>query len=346
MGARPQFIKAAPVSRALRKQATEILVHTGQHYDKSMSEVFFEELQIPIPDYHLHVGSMSHGAQTGAMLQKIEEVILSEKPDAVLVYGDTNSTLAGSLAASKLHIPVAHVEAGLRSFNRQMPEEINRVLTDHVSEWLFCPTEAAISNLRQEGITKGVYRTGDVMLDTVIFNRQLAAEKSQVLEQYNLETGSYLLITVHRAENTDQPERLQEIIAALNQVQIPAIFPVHPRTRSKLDALDLRLTNPLVQLVEPVGFLDMLQLEVHAKKIVTDSGGVQKEAFFAEVPCITLRDETEWVETVQSGANRLVGADQSKILAAIESFTVDFNSLPPIYGNGQAAEEIVGYLLD
>lgn len=346
VGARPQFIKAAAVSRALRKQGQEILVHTGQHYDKSMSDVFFEELQIPKPEYHLHVGSHSHGEQTGAMLQKIEEVILKEKPDAVLTYGDTNSTLAGSLAASKLHIPVAHVEAGLRSFNKRMPEEINRVLTDHVSKWLFCPTETAIANLQKEGITQGVYHTGDVMLDTVVFNRELAAERSNILAENDLTPNGYLLLTIHRAENTDDPERLQSIVTALNQIDVPAVFPMHPRTRNKLDDLDIQLDNPLVKVIPPVGFLDMLQLEVHAQKIVTDSGGVQKEAFFAQVPCITLRDETEWVETVELGANCIVGADTEKILQAITSFTVDFQSLPAVYGHGQAAEEIVGYLLN
>lgn len=345
VGARPQFIKAAPVSRALRQKAEEILVHTGQHYDQSMSEVFFEQLQIPVPDYHLHVGSQSHGAQTGAMLSKIEEVLLKEKPDAVLVYGDTNSTLAGSLAAAKLHIPVAHVEAGLRSFNKKMPEEINRVLTDHVSTWLFCPTDAAIENLRAEGIVNGVYRTGDVMLDTFLFNRKLASEKSTIFEDYELEPGSYLLVTVHRAENTDHPERLRNIVSALNRLEVPAVFPVHPRTKKKMKEQKLVIDNPKVQLLPPVSFLDMVQLEVHAQKILTDSGGVQKEAFFAHVPCITLRDETEWVETVEHGANSLVGADPEKILEAVHSFAVDFSQLPSIYGNGRAAEEMVDYLL-
>lgn len=346
VGARPQFIKAAPVSRVLRQKGEEILVHTGQHYDQYMSEVFFEELQIPVPDYHLHVGSHSHGAQTGAMLTKIEEVLQKEKPDVVLVYGDTNSTLAGALAAAKLHIPVAHVEAGLRSFNQRMPEEINRVLTDHVSRWLFCPTEAAIANLRREGIEQGVVHTGDVMLDTFLFNREIAANKSRILEQHQLEAKNYLLITVHRAENTDDPARLQGIVDALNRLEVPAVLPLHPRTKSRLEAFDLQIQNPMVKVIPPVGFLDMVQLEVHAKKIVTDSGGVQKEAFFAKVPAITLRDETEWVETVEIGANRLVGTDPEKILTAINEFTVDFDKLPAIYGEGHAAEEIVHYLYE
>ncbi|SFI64756.1 non-hydrolyzing UDP-N-acetylglucosamine 2-epimerase [Thermoflavimicrobium dichotomicum] len=345
VGARPQFIKAAPVSRALRKVGQEILVHTGQHYDKSMSDVFFEELNIPVPDYHLHVGSKSHGAQTGDMLAKVEEVLLKEKPDCLLVYGDTNSTLAGALAAAKLHIPVAHVEAGLRSFNRRMPEEINRVLTDHVSKWLFCPTKTAVSHLNNEGITQGVFLVGDVMLDAVNYNRQLALQESRVLSQFGLEANRYLLITLHRAENTDDPARLKEIIEAVNELDTPAVLPLHPRTHGKLEQFGLKIQNPYVLVIEPVGYLDMLQLEVHAQKILTDSGGVQKEAFFAQVPCITMRDETEWVETVELGANVLVGANKEKILDAVEHFTVDFNEIPLVFGDGKAAEKIVNQLM-
>lgn len=344
VGARPQFIKAAPVSRVIRKIGTEILVHTGQHYDKSMSDVFFEELQIPVPDYHLHVGSKSHGAQTGEMLSKVEEVLLKEKPDCVLVYGDTNSTLAGALAAAKLHIPVAHVEAGLRSFNKRMPEEINRILTDHVSRWLFCPTETAVKHLQTEGITKGVHLVGDVMLDAVQFNRTLAEQKSTILQDLKLEAGSYILITLHRAENTDDPARLSAIVEAINQLSVPAVLPIHPRTRGKLQANQLEITNPQVLVIEPVGYLDMLQLEVNAQKILTDSGGVQKEAFFAKVPCITMRDETEWTETIELKTNVLVGADTEKILHAVESFTVDFSKVPPVFGQGDTAERVVAIL--
>lgn len=346
VGARPQFIKAAPVSRVIREYGEEILVHTGQHYDQSMSDVFFEELHIPLPDYHLHVGSKSHGAQTGQMLEKIEEVLLKEKPDCVLVYGDTNSTLAGSLAASKLHIPVAHVEAGLRSFNRRMPEEINRVLTDHVSKWLFCPTETAIRHLETEGITQGVYLVGDVMLDAVEYNRRLAHEKSTILHDLNVQPKEYVLITLHRAENTDDENRLREIIHAINHLSMPAVFPLHPRTNHKLKAMGLSITNSMVHVIEPVGYLDMLELEVHAKKILTDSGGVQKEAFFAQVPCITMRDETEWTETVELGTNILVGADSQKILEAVEQFEVDFGKIPSVFGDGRAAEAIVQRLLN
>jgi UDP-GlcNAc3NAcA epimerase len=340
VGARPQFIKAAPVSRKLREKGTEVLVHTGQHYDKSMSDVFFEELNIPAPDYHLGVGSKSHGAQTGEMLAKVEEVLLAEKPDCLLVYGDTNSTLAGALAAAKLHIPVAHVEAGLRSFNRRMPEEINRVLTDHVSRWLFCPTETAVRHLKNEGITDGVHLTGDVMMDAVLYNRQLADEKSNVLDRLGLSSRSYVLVTLHRAENTDVPERLAGIVRALNQLSVPAVLPLHPRTRGKLAQTGLTIDNPNVRVIEPVGYLDMLQLESHAKKILTDSGGVQKEAFFVSVPCITMRDETEWTETVELGCNILVGADTDKILDAVERFEVDFSSVAPVFGDGHAANHI------
>lgn len=344
VGARPQFVKAAPVSRALRARGEEILVHTGQHYDQSMSDIFFEELQIPQPEYHLHVGSKSHGAQTGEMLAKVEDVLLSEKPDLLLVYGDTNSTIAGALAAAKLHIPVAHVEAGLRSFNRRMPEEVNRVLTDHISHWLFCPTKTAVNHLRSEGIVDGVHLVGDVMLDVVNFNSKLANEKSKILAELKLEPKSYILVTLHRAENTDDPARLASIVAALNQLTIPAILPLHPRTVGKLAQFGLSITNPLVQVIQPVGYLDMLQLEVNAKKILTDSGGVQKEAFFAQVPCITMRDETEWTETVELGTNILVGAEEAKIIEAVSSFTVDFSQVPPAFGDGTTAQQIMDIL--
>jgi UDP-GlcNAc3NAcA epimerase len=310
-----------------------------------MSDVFFEELNIPRPDYHLHVGSKSHGEQTGAMLAKVEEVLLKEKPDCLLVYGDTNSTLAGALAAAKLHIPVAHVEAGLRSFNRRMPEEINRVLTDHVSKWLFCPTETAVHHLQNEGITAGVHLSGDVMLDAVNYNRKLAEQESKILSRLNLEPSSFLLITLHRAENTDDPKRLKEIVQAINQLEDQAVLPLHPRTYGKLEQYQLEIANPNVMVIEPVGYLDMLQLEVNAKKILTDSGGVQKEAFFAQVPCITMRDETEWTETVELGTNRLVGASHKEILHAVSHFTVDFAQIPPVFGDGKAAEKIVSQLM-
>jgi UDP-GlcNAc3NAcA epimerase len=346
VGARPQFIKAAPVSRALRKHGEEILIHTGQHYDQAMSDVFFDELKIPAPDYHLGVGSKSHGAQTGEMLAKVEEVLMKEQPDALMVYGDTNSTLAGALAASKLHIPVAHVEAGLRSFNRRMPEEINRVLTDHVSSWLFCPTETAVRHLTNEGVTRGVYVTGDVMADAVQFNRQLADQQSAILDELGLEKKGYLLITLHRAENTDDPRRLSQIVSALNELEVPAVLPLHPRTKNKMNQQGLSFDNPHLKVIQPVGYLDMLQLEAHAQKILTDSGGVQKEAFLVQVPCITMRDETEWVETVEKGTNVLVGADKDQILHAVASFNVDFTQVEDVFGDGRAADRIVDHLLN
>lgn len=345
VGARPQFIKAAPVHRLLRQRAEEILVHTGQHYDPRLSKVFFDELNIPLPDYHLGVGSKSHGAQTGEMLSKMEEVLGQVRPDLILVYGDTNSTLAGALAAAKMHIPIAHVEAGLRSYNRRMPEEINRVLTDHLSYWLFCPTQTAVQNLYREGISKNVHLTGDVMLDAVLYNRKLAESRSRILEQLELDPRKYLLITLHRAENTDDPQRLKSIVSAFNELSVSAVLPMHPRTRNRLKQMELSIRNPLVKVIEPVGYLDMLQLEANAMKILTDSGGVQKEAFFLQVPVITLRDETEWVETVEQGANCLTGANKAAILEAVERFEVDYTRVSSVFGDGRAAERIVDHLM-
>lgn len=310
VGARPQFIKSAVVSRAMRSTGLEeVLVHTGQHYDSNMSDVFFEEMEIPKPDYHLSIGGGTHGQNTGRMLEAIERVLLDGRPDIVLVYGDTDSTLAGALAAVKLHIPVAHVEAGLRSFNRRMPEEINRVLTDHASSFLFAPTAVAVGHLQREGIpAERIHQVGDVMLDAALFYQTKAAQQSTVLERLNLEPSSYVLATVHRAENTDQPERLQAILAGFREVarKIPVVWPVHPRTRKVLDQLSLlAYGQDEAILIEPVGYLDMVMLESHACLIATDSGGVQKEAFFFRKPCVTLRDETEWVELVELGWNTL-----------------------------------------
>jgi len=317
VGARPQFVKCAPVSGELRRLATEILVHTGQHYDDRMSGVFFTELGIPAPEYNLGVGSGLHGEQTGEMLKRIERVLVDERPDRVLVYGDTNSTLAAALAAAKLGIAVAHVEAGLRSFNRAMPEETNRVLTDHVSALLFCPTTTAVKNLAAEGLTAGVHLVGDVMHDVLAGSLAAAETRSTVLATLGLRPAGYFLGTVHRAENTDRPERLQRIVGAFNDLAAstaPVVFPVHPRTRKLLDAAGWEIA-PAVRMIEPVSYLDMLMLEKHARAILTDSGGVQKEAFWLHVPCLTLRDETEWVETLETGANTLVGADRAKIVA-------------------------------
>lgn len=348
IGARPQFIKCAPVSRALRTDHQEILVHTGQHYDENMSGIFFEELSIPTPDYHLGIGSGSHGAQTGRMLVAIEEVLLQEEPDMVLVYGDTNSTLAGALAAAKLHIPVAHVEAGLRSFDRSMPEEINRVLTDHASDLLFVPTENGVANLASEGIEKGVYRVGDVMVDALLFNRELAA-KSDILNRLDLDAGAYYLATVHRASNTDAEQNLRSIMAAFASLDKPVIFPAHPRTRKFLEQYGITpesITN--VRIIEPLPYLDMVRLLSQAAAVLTDSGGVQKEAYILQIPCITLRKNTEWVETVEDGWNVLAGADTRRIIAAVRQMAGDAHkqleghpwTYSAHYGDGTAADTI------
>ena len=345
VGARPQFIKCAAVSRQLRKVAAEVLVHTGQHYDDNMSHLFFRELEIPNPDYNLGVGSGPHGAQTGEMLTLIEEVLLKERPNYVLVFGDTNSTLAGALASAKLNIPVAHVEAGLRSFNRQMPEEINRLVTDRLSTLLFCPTNAAVKNLIGEGITQGVHFVGDVMYDVLHHNIHVAERRSTILEQLGLQPREYFLGTVHRAENTDDLGNLKNIISAFVSLARGGqtfVFPVHPRTRRQLDMLDLEGYCDLL-MIDPVSYLDMMVLEKHAKAILTDSGGVQKEAYWFGVPCITLRDETEWVETVEEGWNTLAGTDTSRIVAAAKSCSP---SLGPhnICEDGRAAERVIGIL--
>ncbi|MCS1352257.1 non-hydrolyzing UDP-N-acetylglucosamine 2-epimerase [Mechercharimyces sp. CAU 1602] len=345
VGARPQFIKAAPISRVWRQHGEEILVHTGQHYDHNLSDIFFSELEIPQPDYHLHVGSKSHGEQTGEMLTKIERILLEEKPDLVIVYGDTNSTLAGGLAAAKLHVPVAHVEAGLRSFNRRMPEETNRVLTDHLSTWLFCPTETAVAHLLREGMSEGVHMVGDIMVEAVQYNIQLARRQSTILQQLALTPDQFLLATLHRAENTDHESRLRSIVSALNQIEYKVVLPLHPRTQARLAQWDLQITNPNVIMIAPIGYLDMLQLEAAAAKILTDSGGVQKEAFLLQTPCITMRDETEWVETVKWRANRLVGADERQIVeAAHERSVIHFDKIPPLYGAGRTADQIIHVL--
>ncbi|MGQ9550768.1 MAG: non-hydrolyzing UDP-N-acetylglucosamine 2-epimerase [Roseiflexus sp.] len=340
VGARPQFIKAAAISRILRQRHREVLVHTGQHYDAGMSAIFFQELDIPEPDVNLAVGSASHGAQTGAMLTKIEAVLLAERPDWVLVYGDTNSTLAGALAAAKLHIPVAHVEAGLRSFNRAMPEEINRVLVDHISALLLCPSQTAIDNLAREGITRGVTPVGDVMADVL----RLAIEQADTSlpDISGVASNAYALATVHRAENTDDPARLRGILTALSSLDMPVIFPVHPRTRRAIASVGW--TPPgKVRLIEPVGYLSMVALMRHARVVLTDSGGVQKEAYWLGVPCVTLREETEWVETVTHGWNTLTGADPERIVAAA-SRSRPSTPRPLLYGDGYAAERCVAAL--
>ena len=339
VGARPNFIKCAPLSKEIRKEFNEVIIHTGQHYDYEMNKVFFDELKIPEPDYHLGVGSGTHGEQTGEMLKRTEEVLIKEKPDLVLVFGDTNSTLAGALAASKLHIKVAHVEAGLRSYDKRMPEEINRVLTDHCSDLLFCPTETAVRNLKGEGVTNGVYLTGDVMVDALKENIEIAERKSKILDELDLKPKEYCLATVHRAENTDDFERLKNIVDAFYEIG-NLVFPCHPRTEKFLK--NFGLWNGLiknVKVIKPVGYLDMLMFEKNARKILTDSGGIQKEAYIFKVPCITLRENTEWVETVEDGWNVLVGADKDKIIKMANEFEPK-GEQRDVFGKGDASEKI------
>lgn len=353
VGARPQFIKAAAVSRAIAahnagagRAIAEQIIHTGQHYDANMSEVFFDELEIPRPATNLGIGGGGHGAQTGAMLMRLEEVLSAERPDWVLVYGDTNSTLAGTLAAAKLGIPVAHVEAGLRSFNRAMPEEINRVVADRLSALLLCPTRQSVANLAAEGIESGARLTGDVMFDSVLHHVKRAESRRAVLASAGVRPGEYVLATVHRAENTDDAERLAEIIAGLSESPWPVVMPLHPRTRSRAIAAEIRL-NGAIRAIDPVGYIEMLALEREARAIVTDSGGVQKEAYFLGVPCLTVRGETEWVELVAAGWNRLSAAERTAIgegLAWAAAFRRP-ESRDGLYGDGRAAEKVVGELI-
>lgn len=346
IGARPQFIKAATVSRAISKQnkITELIVHTGQHFDANMSEVFFEEMGIPEPDYHLGIGGGNHGNQTGQMLIAIEEVLIKEKPDWVLVYGDTNSTLAGALAASKLHIPIAHVEAGLRSFNKKMPEEINRILTDSVSDILFTPTITANKNLIKEGFDiEKIKQVGDVMYDAALFYSDFAETKSNILNRHELSSKGFILCTIHRAENTDDQKRLHAIFQNLEKVAKKHIIllPLHPRTKDSLIKINFNIPESKIKFIDPVGYIDMVMLEKHSKLIITDSGGVQKEAYFHKVPCITLRDETEWVELVDHGYNKLIKNFES-LTVEVEDLLVDItfdNQL--LYGNGDSASKII-----
>jgi UDP-GlcNAc3NAcA epimerase len=347
LGARPQFIKAGSVSREIgkHKEIEEIIVHTGQHYDANMSDIFFDEMQIPKPNYFLGIGGKSHGAMTGRMIEKIEEVALSEKPDWIMVYGDTNSTLAGAIVASKLHIKLAHIEAGLRSFNMKMPEEVNRILTDRVSNILFCPTDTAIQNLKNEGYENldcKIVKSGDVMQDGAIFYKNLAVKPNIGIKQ------DFILCTIHRAENTDDEIRLKSIFEALNEIakEKQVILPLHPRTKKILENLKLNISN--LTIINPVGYLEMVWLIDNCDFVMTDSGGLQKEAYFFEKQCITLRDETEWVELVECGANTLVGADKYKILEAYKNNS-EFNkenSKLDLYGSGKASENIIKELLN
>jgi UDP-GlcNAc3NAcA epimerase len=349
IGARPQFVKASALSRALASDGAfeEVIVHTGQHFDANMSQVFFDELGIPAPRHHLEIHSLSHGAMTGRMLERIEEVLLLERPDVVLVYGDTNSTLAGALAARKLHVKVAHVEAGLRSHNMRMPEEVNRIVTDRVSDLLCCPTAAAVENLAAEGFGRLpclVRRTGDVMEDAALHYGRLAGQRSTVLDRLELRGRPFSLCTLHRAENTDDPARLASIVAALHEIgrEAPVVLPLHPRTRAALQRQGVPLG---LTVVDPLGYLDMLALLQATRVVLTDSGGLQKEAYFFRKPCVTLRDETEWVELVQGGFNWLAGAEAGAILAAYRAASqarLDFSA--PLYGGGTAAAAVVAAL--
>lgn len=347
VGARPQFIKAAPLSRALRAaEIQEYLLHTGQHYDYGMSQVFFDELGLPQANINLDVRSGGHGQQTGQMLIEIEKVLEVQKPDWVVVFGDTNSTLAGALAAVKLHIPVAHIEAGLRSFNRQMPEEHNRILTDHCANLLFCPTQTAVDNLHCEGLNSSVHLVGDLMYDAVLLFSQVAAQKSNILQSLGLQKGNYLLATIHRAYNTDDRQVLSTLLAALQSLEETVILPIHPRTRKKIADFNLFDTQKAsnLRLIEPLSYLDMLVIEQNARMILTDSGGVQKEAYFFAVPCLTLRPETEWIETLTDGWNTIVGLDAEKIRQYVRNTATPSNSPQPVFGNGQSAQEIVRIL--
>jgi len=345
IGARPQFIKAAAVSRAIAKTPglKETLVHTGQHFDANMSEVFFEEMDIPKPDYNLNIHSLSHGAMTGRMLEEIERILLKEQPDCVLVYGDTNSTLAGALAAKKLQIKVAHVEAGLRSYNMRMPEEVNRILTDRISDYLFCPTDGAVRNLEQEGFAHfpcRIEQVGDVMQDAALFYLPRSEQQSTILRDLGLQKDGFILTTIHRAENTDEAGRLGQIVASLNRLaqDFDVVFPVHPRTRVRLTEQGLSQT---VRTIEPVGYLDMIQLIAGSRLVITDSGGLQKEAYFFQKYCLTLRTETEWVELVEHGFNRLSEPDPEKVMEAVQYFLgKTFPTTSGLYGGGQASEAI------
>lgn len=353
IGARPQFIKAAAVSakfaelRSAGKKIKEVIIHTGQHYDREMSDIFFEEMGIPEPAYNLGVGSGLHGKQTGIMLAEIEKVLIKEKPDYVLIYGDTNSTAAGALAAVKINIPCAHVEAGMRSFNRRMPEEINRIIADHICDINFCSTKTAVENLQNEGLGKTAELTGDVMFDCSVKFANFAEKRCNPLQKYSLSRGKYVLMTCHRAENTNSKKRLSSIVAAVNKLaeQNEILYPIHPRIKNYLEKHNIQFSDK-VHTVDPVGYFDMLVLEKNASCILTDSGGIQKEAFFYKIPCVTMRDETEWNETVACGWNTLCGADKKRIISSVANFAEnppENTDISP-YGDGEAAEKIIDAL--
>jgi len=345
VGARPQFVKAAALSREIKKypECREIIVHTGQHFDANMSHIFFDEMEIPKPHYNLNINGLSHGAMTGQMIEQLEKVMITEKPELVLVYGDTNSTIAGALAAKKLHIKVAHVEAGLRSFNMQMPEEINRILTDRISDWLFCPTVAAIQNLKNEGFDNfkcKIFKTGDVMEDAALYYSEKASEKSHVISKLSLTNKKYILATIHRAENTDDSNNLRNIIESLNVLsnEYAVIVPLHPRTKKIIEQQNLKTTFTII---DPVGYFDMLMLLQNCSLVITDSGGLQKEAFFFRKFCITTREQTEWIELVEYGYNFITGTSKDLIInKAIKLLTKEFPEAINLYGNGEACKNI------
>ena len=372
IGARPQIIKAAALSRAIKthfsSQIKEIIVHTGQHYDENMSQIFFDELGIPVPDYNLNVGSGSHGKQTATMITGIEEILVKEKPNAIVLYGDTNSTLAGGIAASKIHVPVVHIEAGLRSRTKAMPEEVNRIMCDHVSTLLFSPTKTGYDNLVKEGFNANskapftvdnpkFYHCGDVMYDNSLFFSEIAEKKTNIISKYKLEKNKFILATIHRNNNTDEPERLNALFGALNKISLSegldVILPLHPRTAKLLetnlkpDLLKAIQSNSKFHIAEPASFLEMIALEKNCKIVMTDSGGVQKEAFYFEKPCVILRPETEWIELVQCGANFITGSNTENIITALKKVAmVDSNIFNiPLYGNGNSGNEIVEYLI-
>ncbi|OLP16485.1 UDP-N-acetylglucosamine 2-epimerase [Leptolyngbya sp. 'hensonii'] len=345
LGARPQFIKASVVSQAFAQAGLEeVIIHTGQHFDAKMSDIFFQDLDLPQPHHHLEIHSLNHGAMTGRMMERLEELLIADRPDWICVYGDTNSTLAGALVGAKLQIPIAHVEAGLRSYNRGMPEEINRVVTDHLSALLFAPTPLAVDCLQQEGISAGVHLVGDVMMDTVCRYREKAKTGSFILEHLNLETQPFYLVTIHRPANTDRRDRLEAILQSLTQLDHPVVFPLHPRTRGRIEAMDLTdyLAHPALRMTSPASYLDMLKLQATCQAVITDSGGVQKEAYMLRRPCFTLRQETEWRETIDSGWNQLV--EPEDLPQKIRNFIppVQWDSL---YGEGNASGKIAEILL-
>jgi UDP-GlcNAc3NAcA epimerase len=343
IGTRPQFVKASVISKALRQaDHEEILVNTGQHYDDNMAHIFFEEMGIPKPDYDLGVGSGTHASQTAGSLVGIEEILIKEQPNFIIVFGDTNATVAGALAAAKLHIKIAHIEAGLRSYNRDMPEEINRVVTDVLSDLLFVPTPVAVENLKKEGITSNIHVVGDVMVDSLMIYTRIAEQKSRILDDLKLEKNKFLLMTIHRPSNADHDDRLSSILREASKVDLPVIFPTHPRSRTRVEKLICK-TSGNIRIIDPIGYLDMMMLEKYSKVIITDSGGVQKEAYLHKTPCLTVRGETEWVETVRDGWNYIVGDHLEKISILSKDFP-EPREWNPHYGDGQTSDKIVRLL--